>query len=97
MAARKVARLDRQSEYVITTSIETLSDKSGGPGYVGKLRESNVTGTEYTLYDSGKSPHKPGHKNINCTNELRRELAGIIYVSRTGITLPLVVVVAEIA
>lgn len=82
MAARKVARLDRQSEYVISTNIETLSEKSGGDGFIGKLRENNVTGTEYTLYDNGKSPHKHKPKNSNCKVGLRRELAGVVYVSR---------------
>ncbi|CAF1188889.1 unnamed protein product [Adineta ricciae] len=79
MTARKVARLDRQSEYVISTNIETLSKKAGGDGCIGKLRENNVTGTEYTLYDNGQSPSKYKPKNSIDKNGLRRELAGIVY------------------
>ncbi|UJR30699.1 hypothetical protein I4U23_018219 [Adineta vaga] len=79
MAARKVVRLDRQTEYVISTNIETISDKAGGDGYVGKLRESNLTGTEYTLYDNGKSSKKCKTNDSNCKDGLRRELAGIVY------------------
>ena len=81
MTARKVARLDRQSEYVISTNVETLSKKAGGDGCIGKLRENNVTGTEYTLYDNGQSPNKYKSKNSSCKKGLRRELAGIVYVS----------------
>jgi hypothetical protein len=66
---------------LITTDIETLSEKSGGNGFVGKLRSNNLTGAEYTLYDSGKSPNKYGYKRIHSKCGLRRELAAIIYVN----------------
>ncbi len=77
-----MAKVNRQSEYLITTNIETLSDKSGGDGYVGKLRGINLTGTEYILYDHGLSPNKSTHSKHSTNREqLRRELAAIIYVS----------------
>lgn len=75
-----MAKLNRQSEYLIATNIETLSEKSGGDGYVGKLRANGITNTEYTLYDSGKSPNKYAYKQSHCKTGLRRELAAIIYV-----------------
>jgi hypothetical protein len=48
---------------------------------VGKLQESDSEGPAYTLYDNGKSPDKYCNKHSNNRNGLRRELAGIIYVS----------------
>ncbi|UJR15895.1 hypothetical protein I4U23_002819 [Adineta vaga] len=80
LAARKVAKVKRQSEYLITTNVATLSEKSGGDDYVGKLRGNNVSGTEYTLYDHGLSPNKaPNLRQMNNYEGLRRELAGIVY------------------
>lgn len=80
LVARKVAKLKQQSEYIITTNIETLSDKSGGDGFAGRLRANGITATEYTLYDNGKSPNKYGYKPTHAKHGLRKELAGIIYV-----------------
>jgi hypothetical protein len=83
LAARKVAKVNRQSEYLITTNIETLSEKSGGDGYMGKLRGNNLSGTEYILYDNGLSPNKSSNKKHSTDREnFRRELAAIVYVSR---------------
>ncbi len=83
MAARKVAKVNRQSEYLITTNIETLSEKSGGDGYMGKLRGNNLSGTEYILYDNGLSPNKSSNKKHSIDREnFRRELAAIVYVRR---------------
>ncbi|CAF1511897.1 unnamed protein product [Rotaria sordida] len=79
LSARKVAKVNQQSEYVITTEIETLHEKSGGNGYVGKLRENNLKGTEYTLYDNGTSPNKKKKSHSDDKNSLRRELISIIY------------------
>ncbi|CAF1471321.1 unnamed protein product [Adineta steineri] len=79
LAARKVAKVNRQNEYVISTNIETLSNKSGGDGCVGKLRECHLTGGQYTLYDNGLSAHKLRNKHPETQKTLRRELAGIIY------------------
>lgn len=81
LAARKVAKINRQSEYIITTNIETLNEKSGGDGFAGRLRANGVTGIEYTLYDNGKSPNKYRYKSIHSKHGLRRELAAIVYVS----------------
>ncbi len=81
LAARKVAKLNRQSEYLITTDIATLSEKAGGDGCVGKLRANNIKNTEYTLYDNGKSPNKYKYKHYHSKHNLRRELGAIIYVS----------------
>ncbi len=81
LAARKVAKVNRSSEYLITTSVESLSEKSCGEGYAGKLRGNNLSGTEYTLYDNGLSPNKSSHKHSNNKESFRRELAGIVYVS----------------
>ena len=66
---------------MITTNIETLSEKSGGDGYIGRLRELNIAGTEYVLYDHGISPKKSSHKHGNNRENLRRELAAVIYVN----------------
>ncbi|CAF0846541.1 unnamed protein product [Rotaria sp. Silwood1] len=79
LAARKVAKVNRQTEYLITTNVETLSKNSGGDGCVGKLRGNNLSGTEYTLYDHGLSPNKSSSKHLNNKESLRRELAAIIY------------------
>ncbi|CAF0823532.1 unnamed protein product [Rotaria sordida] len=79
LAARKVAKVNRQTEYIITTNVETLSKNAGGDGCVGKLRGNNLTGTEYTLYDHGLSPNKSSSKHSNNKESLRRELAAIVY------------------
>jgi hypothetical protein len=50
---------------------------------VGKLRGINLTGTEYILYDNGLSPNKSSsRKHSTDTENFRRELAAIVYVSR---------------
>ncbi|CAF3599638.1 unnamed protein product [Rotaria sp. Silwood1] len=79
LAARKVPKVNQQSQYIITTQIETLHEKSGGDGYVGRLQETNMKGTEYTLYDDGMSPSKYKKSHSNDKNGLRRELISIIY------------------
>ena len=82
MAARKIAKVNRQSEYLITTNAEALSSKSDRDGFAGRLRSMNVSGTEYILYDNGLSPNKSSSsKHENDKENLRCELAGIIYVS----------------
>ena len=81
LAARKVAKMNRQSEYIITTAIEALSDKSASQDYIGTLRGQNLAGTEYILYDNGISPKKFSHKHGDNRENLRRELAAVIYVS----------------
>jgi hypothetical protein len=82
LVARKLAKVKRQSEYIISTNIETLSEKEAGEGFVGRLRENNFMGTEYTLYDNGISPNKYKTTRSNAKNGLRCELASIIYVSK---------------
>ncbi|CAF2886639.1 unnamed protein product [Rotaria sp. Silwood2] len=79
LSARKVAKVNQQAEYIITTKIETLHEKSGGDGFVGRLQETNMKGTEYTLYDNGISPKKYKKLHSNDKNGLRRELISIIY------------------
>lgn len=80
LAAKKVPKINRTTKYVITTNIETLSEKSNGDGYVGKLRGNNLTGTEYTLYDNGIDPDKFKSSVEGDRTGLRRELTSIIYV-----------------
>lgn len=79
LAARKVAKVKRQSEYLITTNVETLSEKAGGDGFIGRLRGNNLVGTEYTLFDNGLSPKKSSSKHSKNGEVLRRELAAIAY------------------
>ncbi|CAF4631508.1 unnamed protein product, partial [Rotaria sp. Silwood2] len=79
LAARKIAKVNRQTQYIITTNVETLSRNSGGDGCVGKLRGNNLSGTEYTLYDDGLSPNKSSSKHLTNKESLRRELAAIVY------------------
>ncbi|CAF3801671.1 unnamed protein product [Rotaria socialis] len=79
LAARKVAKVNRQIEYVITTNVETLSKGSDGEGCVGKLRGNNMSGTEYTLFDNGSSPNKSSSKHSNNKEDLRRQLAAVVY------------------
>lgn len=81
LAARKVGKVNRQSEYLISTDIENLSASSSSEGYVGRLRGNNLSGTEYTLYDNGISPNKSSSKHLVNKDRLRRELAAIVYVS----------------
>lgn len=81
MAARKVGKLSGHAEYIITHTVETLSEKSGGEGFVGKLQGNDRKGIEYTLYDNGLSSHKVKKKHADNTDGLRRELVSIIYVS----------------
>ena len=85
-----MAKLKKQSEYIITTNIETLSEKSGGEGFAGRLRANGMTSTEYTLYDNGKSPNKYGYKPEHAKYGLRKELAAIIYVRIRKISLRMV-------
>jgi len=80
LAARKVAKVNRQSEYLLTTNVETLSEKTGGDGFIGRLRGNNLVGTEYILFDNGLSPKKSSSKHRINQESLRRELAAIVYV-----------------
>ena len=81
LAARKVPKLNRQAEYLMTTDLSTFSEPSGGDGYAGKLRGKNRKGTEFTLYDDGISPKKNDQKHSKADRQLRSELAAIVYVS----------------
>lgn len=47
---------------------------------MGKLRGTNISGTEYILYDNGEKKSSR-NKHSNSTENLRRELAAIVYVN----------------
>ncbi|CAF3828960.1 unnamed protein product, partial [Adineta steineri] len=80
LAAQKQSIVTSHPEFVITTNVATLSEKSDGDGYVGKLCGINLSGTEYILYDNGLSPNKISKTTqLNNRESLRRELVGIIY------------------
>lgn len=75
LAGRK-RKKSTTSNYLISTDPTDLS--RGGEAYVGKLR-SNLLGTQFTVYDNGRSP-----RNSNSKDELvrpRQELAAVVYVS----------------
>lgn len=48
-----------------------------GRSFVGKVR-SNAMGTCFTVYDNGENPKKAS----NLTENLRQELAAVIYVNK---------------
>lgn len=82
LVAQATTRVNRATEYIISTNIETLSKGERGDGYIGKLRASNSKSTEYTLYSQGLSPRKHSQITDGADRErLRRELMGIFYVS----------------
>ncbi|XP_065197366.1 tubby-related protein 3-like isoform X1 [Sycon ciliatum] len=64
MAAKKRSNA-ASKEFVITLDATNISKDS--PSYVGKLK-CNMTGTEFTLYDTGVNPNKsralPDHSNV---------------------------------
>lgn len=69
----KKRSINKTSNYLISASKTELTKRS--PFYLGKLR-SNFLGTEFHVYDTGKSPKKC--KNIE---SIRKELAIIHYES----------------
>lgn len=75
MAGRK-RKKSTTSNYLISTDPTDLS--RGGEAYIGKLR-SNLLGTQFTVYDNGRSPRHSGNKDDNM--KPRQELAAVIYVS----------------
>ncbi|XP_075234466.1 tub domain-containing protein ktub isoform X2 [Lycorma delicatula] len=73
LAGRK-RKKSTTSNYLISTDPTDLS--RGGEAYVGKLR-SNLLGTQFTVYDNGRSP-----RNCSAKDELvrpRQELAAVVY------------------
>ncbi|CAF1170112.1 unnamed protein product [Adineta steineri] len=80
LAAQKLSIVTSHPEFVITTNVATLSEKSDGDGYVGTLCGKNLSGTKYILYDNGLDPNKISKTaQSNNKESLRRELVGIIY------------------
>lgn len=73
LAGRK-RKKSTTSNYLISTDPTDLS--RGGESFVGKLR-SNLLGTQFTVYNHGRSPFK----SFNEQDIPREELAAIIYVS----------------
>lgn len=74
LAGRK-RKKSTTSNYLISTDPTDLS--RGGESFVGKLR-SNLLGTQFTVYNNGRSPFK----SFNEQDIPREELAAIIYVSQ---------------
>ncbi|KAL1110326.1 hypothetical protein AAG570_007859 [Ranatra chinensis] len=73
LAGRK-RKKSTTSNYLISTDPTDLS--RGGESYVGKLR-SNLLGTQFTVYDNGRSP-----KHLNSKDHMskpRQELAAVVY------------------
>lgn len=73
LAGRK-RKKSATSNYLISTDPTDLS--RGGEAYIGKLR-SNLLGTQFTVYDNGRSPRHSGNKDDNA--KPRQELAAVIY------------------
>ncbi|KAK7604399.1 hypothetical protein V9T40_005585 [Parthenolecanium corni] len=71
LAGRK-RKKSTTSNYLISTDPTDLS--RGGESFVGKLR-SNLLGTQFTVYNNGRSPFK----SFNEQDIPREELAAIIY------------------
>lgn len=74
MLAGRKRKKSTTSNYLISTDPTDLS--RGGESFVGKLR-SNLLGTQFTVYNNGRSPFK----SFNEQDIPREELAAIIYVS----------------
>lgn len=74
LAGRK-RKKSTTSNYLISTDPTDLS--RGGEAFVGKLR-SNLLGTQFTVYDNGRSPRVSMGKD---ETKPRQELAAIVYVS----------------
>lgn len=72
LAARK-RKKSATSNYLISTDPTDLS--RGAESYVGKLR-SNLIGTQFTVYDNGKSPRR---FSIGDGTTPRQELAAVLY------------------
>ncbi|XP_014260295.1 protein king tubby [Cimex lectularius] len=72
LAGRK-RKKSTTSNYLISTDPTDLS--RGGEAFIGKLR-SNLLGTQFTVYDNGRSP-----KSINSKDQVRprQELAAVVY------------------
>ncbi|XP_013416568.1 tubby protein homolog [Lingula anatina] len=68
LAGRK-RKKSTTSNYLISVDPTDLS--RGGEAFVGKLR-SNLLGTQFTIFDNGDSPKKPGESS-------RQELAAVVY------------------
>lgn len=73
LAGRKRKR-STTSNYLISTDPTDLS--RGSESFVGKLR-SNLLGTQFTIYNNGRSPFKSFNEN----DIPREELAAVVYVS----------------
>lgn len=72
LAGRK-RKKSATSNYLISTDPTDLSRNADS--YVGKLR-SNLLGTQFTIYDNGKSPRRMGPGG---DQHVREELAAVIY------------------
>ncbi|KAF6215789.1 hypothetical protein GE061_000124 [Apolygus lucorum] len=72
LAGRK-RKKSTTSNYLISTDPTDLS--RGGEAFIGKLR-SNLLGTQFTVYDSGRSPK---HMNFKDSSNPRQELAAVVY------------------
>ena len=66
---------NRLSNYLISMSEHDLSRE--GPCYLGKLRKSNMYGTEFVVYDDGCNPKDASEGGDN--NKPRTELAACTY------------------
>lgn len=73
MAGRK-RKKSATSNYLISTDPTDLS--RGSEAFVGKLR-SNLLGTQFTIFNNGRSPFK----SFNESDIPREELAAVVYVS----------------
>eukprot|EP01084_Bolivina_argentea_P139660 245677_1 len=63
------------SNYIITT--DSRNCNKNAKTYLGKLR-GNFVGTEFVIYDNGRSPKETGNENQN-KKQLRSELGSILY------------------
>ena len=72
MAARK-RKKSATSNYLLSTDATDLS--RDGDSFLGKVR-SNMLGTQFTIFDSGRSPKQSA---VISEDNLRSELAGVVY------------------
>lgn len=73
LAGRK-RKKSTTSNYLI--SIDPTDLSRGGEAFIGKLR-SNLLGTQFTVYDNGKSPKQIGSRDQ--VSHPRQELAAVVY------------------
>ncbi|KAJ8031562.1 Tubby-related protein 3 [Holothuria leucospilota] len=73
LAARR-RKKSTTSNYLLSTDPTDLS--RGGENFVGKLR-SNFMGTQFTIFDNGLSPQKPGI--LADGSNIREEVAAVLY------------------